>query len=77
MKYEIISKLYNNFDLAVNKTDEIEFWFARDLQALLGYGEWRNFQKVVEKAQMACSNAGQVVPDHLLASTKWLILHAL
>jgi DNA-damage-inducible protein D len=74
MKHEIISRLYNNFNLAANKNEEIEFWFARDLQILLGYGEWRNFQKVTEKAQMACSNAGQTVADHFVGINKMVDL---
>lgn len=43
MKEEIISKLHSSFELAVNQNDDVEFWFARDLQILLGYTQWRNF----------------------------------
>lgn len=28
-----------------------EFWYARELQVALGYKEWRNFTKVIEKAK--------------------------
>ena len=42
MKREIISKLHSNFELAVNQNDYVEFWFARDLQVLLGNVQWRN-----------------------------------
>lgn len=37
MKKEIVSKLHSSFELAVNLSDEVEDWFARDLQQLLGY----------------------------------------
>lgn len=30
-----------------------EFWYARELQSVLEYTEWRNFQKLIEKAQTA------------------------
>lgn len=40
MKNEIISQLHSSFELAVNETDGVEYWFARDLQELLGYNEW-------------------------------------
>ena len=30
-----------------------EFWYARELQSILEYTEWRNFQKLIEKAQTA------------------------
>ena len=40
-------------------TDEgDEFWFARDLQEVLEYSEWRNFLNVVNKAKIACENSG-------------------
>jgi len=35
-----------------------EFWSARDLLPLLGYKEWRNFQKVLSKAVVACETSG-------------------
>ncbi|GHT01695.1 hypothetical protein FACS189421_14360 [Bacteroidia bacterium] len=59
MKNEIILKLHSNFESAVNQSEGIEFWFARDLQILLGYNEWRNFLRVVDKAKIACVNAKQ------------------
>jgi DNA-damage-inducible protein D len=39
----------------------IECWSARELQEVLGYSEWRNFNKVVEKAQEACEAAGEAI----------------
>jgi len=33
----------------------IEYWFARELQKILEYKEWRNFNKVLQKAITACS----------------------
>jgi DNA-damage-inducible protein D len=41
----------------------MEYWMARDLQAVLGYSRWENFVNVVEKARMACESAG-VDADH-------------
>lgn len=31
-----------------------EFWYARELQTVLEYTEWRNFSKIIEKAKEAC-----------------------
>ena len=60
MKKEIIKNLTNDFESYANQTqNEIEFWFARDLQHLLGYTEWRNFTKVINKAKTACGFAGR------------------
>src|SRR3989338_3526658 len=64
MKHEIVQKLHKSFEEYAQKTEGgLEFWFARDLQALLGYDQWKNFQKVIEKAKTACQNAGLVVED--------------
>lgn len=64
MKKEIISRLKKTFEDYANEADSIEFWFARDLQKLLGYTKWENFVKVIEKAKDACKNSKQVISDH-------------
>lgn len=39
----------------VSDTDaQTEFWFARDLQKILGYNDWRNFLSVIVKAKQSC-----------------------
>ena len=43
--------------------DGQEFWYARDLQRILEYTEWRNFTGVIEKAKIACQNSG-IDPDY-------------
>lgn len=40
-----------------------EFWYARELQSVLEYTEWRNFQKLIEKAQTACENSDVAVDE--------------
>ncbi len=47
MKKEIIKSLAENFESHSQTTENgIEFWFARDLQQLLGYSEWRNLKGI-------------------------------
>ncbi|WP_018674915.1 DNA damage-inducible protein D [Riemerella columbina] len=65
MKKDIIYTLTQNFEDFVHTTqDGVEFWLARDLQHLLGYGKWDNFQNVISKAKTACEISGQAISDH-------------
>lgn len=65
MKKEIIYKLTENFEEFINATEDgVDFWFARDLQHLLGYGKWDNFQNVISKAKTACEISGENISDH-------------
>lgn len=71
MKPEIIKSLTTHFESHAQKSEEgVEFWFARDLQVLLGYDRWENFENVLNKGQMACKTAGQEVSDHFRDVTK-------
>ncbi len=71
MKKEIIKSLTEDFESYANKTENgIEFWFARDLQHLLGYTEWRNFAKVINKAKTACETSGHNISDHFVDVNK-------
>lgn len=71
MKHEIIKNLTSDFESFSNFTESgIEFWFARDLQKLLGYTEWRNFVNVIEKAKIACDLSGNLIEDHFVAANK-------
>lgn len=65
MKTDIVHALTKDFESHAQKTQEgIEFWLARDLQKLLGYGKWKNFQNVIFKAEVACKNSGHIIDNH-------------
>jgi DNA-damage-inducible protein D len=70
MKKEIIYRLHQSFELLVNETEGVEFWFARDIQELLGYTKWDNFLKVIDKAKAACEGAKQDIGDHFVEIRK-------
>jgi len=61
---DVIIQLHRNFEDYAHQIDGEEFWFARDLQGLLGYAKWENFTKVIDKAKIACQTAGHGVADH-------------
>ena len=41
-----------------------EYWYARELQILLTYTEWRKFEDVIEKAKISCEKSNLSVEDH-------------
>lgn len=47
-----------------------EFWYARELQAVLEYTEWRNFYKIIDKAKNACEYSRNEVSDHFVDVNK-------
>ena len=50
--------------------DGTEYWYARELQQILGYKEWRYFSAVIEKAQIACSQSNNNINYNFGVDTK-------
>ena len=66
-------KIYSNQSFEdIKHIDEngIEFWYARELQKVLDYKEWRKFENVIQKAIMACKNTGISEVDHFVGADK-------
>ncbi len=64
MEKQLIVKLHKTFENCAHEKDGVEFWYARDLQVLLGYDKWENFAKVIEKAKESCKNSNVDIDDH-------------
>ena len=74
MKKELIAQLHHAFESIVQQDNTIEFWYARDLQKILGYNEWRNFLLVINKAKIACEHSKQAITDHFVDVNKMISL---
>lgn len=51
-----------------------EFWYARELQEVLEYSQWRYFYGVISKAIEACESSGLSVEDHFAEVRKMVVL---
>ena len=72
MKKELIQKLHKRFESCAHNGNGVEYWLAREVQTLPGYTEWRNFLAVVNKARIACKQAGQAESDHFVDVNKMI-----
>lgn len=50
-----------------------EFWYARELQKVLEYTEWRNFCNIIDKAKIACETSGNDIADHFVDINKMVM----
>ncbi len=69
-------ELKEKFDSIINteEKENIEFWYARDLQTQLGYKRWENFIEVIKKAIQSCENAEIPKENHFREVTKMISL---
>ena len=70
MERKLIESYKIKFDDIIHESDGVEFWYARELQRLLGYEQWRNFELIIHKAQSSCESAGVNVLDHFAEVSK-------
>lgn len=74
MDKKLIGKLREDLEAALHKTDETEFWLAREIAPILGYDRWENFANVLEKAKIACQKSTQPIDNHFRDVTKMVPL---
>ena len=51
-----------------------EYWYARELQKILEYNKWENFEKVIRKAKQSCENSNISNLDHFLDVRKMVTI---
>lgn len=75
MKTELVQTLTTTFEAHAQQTESgVEYWLARDIQDLLGYDEWRNFNTAISKAKTACEVSGHHAADHFVGVNKMVDL---
>ena len=73
MNKDLILQMQSQFDALAHTHPEaanLEFWFARDLQAPLGYVRWENFLTPIQRAIDSCKTAGYDADHHFRGVTK-------
>lgn len=53
---------------------QVEVWFARELQPVLGYARWENFLVAISRAVESCKTQNVNVDDHFREVTKMVTL---
>lgn len=66
--FDAITQYINSED----DTEQVEVWFARDLQSVLGYARWENFVVAIERAVESCKTQQINVDDHFRNLTKMI-----
>lgn len=61
---------------ALKQTNEhgAEYWSARDLQGMLGYGQWRRFEDAIKRAMTSCETSGNNADYHFAGVGKMIEL---
>lgn len=71
----LLKKSFDETTHSVNDDENIiEFWYARELQELLGYARWENFYVVIQKGIQSCKTLSTDIQDHFREVTKMVEL---
>ena len=79
MDIQQIIEYKNAFDtierqIADDNGENIEVWYARELQHILGYARWENFAVAIGRAMQSCKSQGISIDDHFREVTKMVSL---
>ena len=80
MDKKLILQYKSSFDSIVRHIEsndnqgQVEVWYARELQTVLGYVRWENFLVAIGRALESCKTQGVFVEDHFREVTKMVEL---
>ena len=72
IKYQSDFDKIAHFIKSEDNREQVEVWFARELQVLLGYARWENFIIAIHRAVDSCKTQGVNVDDHFREVTKMI-----
>ncbi len=70
-----LKSLFDEIGHFINSEDnseQVEIWFARELQEILGYARWENFLVAVNRAVDSCKTQKINIDDHFREVTKMI-----
>lgn len=67
-----IASLTQSFDSISHQDQQVEYWLARELQPMLGYKTWENFETAIKRAIDSVFNTGMESLDHFREVTKMI-----
>ena len=72
VQYKLSFDSITHYIESENRQERVEIWFARELQAILGYARWENFIIAIHRAVDSCKTQGINVDDHFREVTKMI-----
>ena len=72
VQYKLSFDSITHYIESEDRQERVEIWFARELQAILGYARWENFIIAIHRAVDSCKTQGINVDDHFREVTKMI-----
>ena len=71
-----ITNITDSIFESIKHTDQNrnEYWYARELQSILGYHQWRSINDLIERAKVACKESRNKINDHFAVQRKMIKL---
>ena len=69
-----LEKINETIFESIRHVDEYgnEYWYARELQYILGYNQWRSINDLIKRAKVACKESDNNIHDHFAVDRKMI-----